>query len=121
MQGCGINLLIIISFPFFLFADYYLSFQLYSNDFVLQKYTLNCSKALTNSNSSKKLIFKIKTDKKSVLDLCKQEKDKIILNLLKNENYIYSKNNVTKLTFPPKRFDIIIKNGYVYFYLREEK
>jgi len=50
--------------------------------------------------------------------MCKKEKNKIILKMLKYKSYIYSKNNYLKLTFPPKRFDIIIKNGVAYFYLK---
>jgi hypothetical protein len=110
---------ILIFIPLFLFADYYISIQLSSNNAILQQYTLNCSKALTVSDADEKFIFKIKIDEKDINSLCKKEKDKIILNLLKYKSYIYSNNYYSKITFIPKRFDIIIKNGFAYFYLKE--
>ena len=73
-------------------------------------------------------LFKIPTDKKDIIKICYENKEKIIDYLLKKEVFVTanerSDNSFSSrivATFLPKRFDIIIKNGYAYFYLKEKK
>lgn len=116
----GISILIIINF---LFGDYYISFDFTSKNGVLTSYHFNCSKALTNSNIRKKLIFIIPVKSKNIKLICKNNQQKIINNLLRYQFFITSNDNAfnfkTKGVFLPKRFDIIIKNNKAYFYLKE--
>ncbi|QCT94824.1 hypothetical protein FE773_06395 [Caminibacter mediatlanticus TB-2] len=73
-------------------------------------------------------MFKIKVKKNYDLDkLLSLYKDEIFEKLLTYQNVIYAYSNLVnfqlnsfqKLTFTPKRFDIILKNRYLYFYLRK--
>jgi len=119
---------IIIIFSLILFAkDYYISFSFASINYMLKVFQFNCSRALTSSNKHKIFLFKIGCEYKNINKCCYSHKSEIIDNLLKNEVFLYSldklnKNSFkdySKLTFTPKRFDIILKNGYLYFYLRK--
>jgi len=65
---------------------------------------------------------------KNIQEFCKKNEEIILQKLLKLNVYSYNQdllhntsiNSYSKLTFMPKRFDIIIKNNEVYFYLKEE-
>jgi len=118
---------IIVIFSFLFGKDYYISFSFSSLNTKLIYTKFNCSKALTASKLPKKFLFKIPCNK-TIKKCCQLNQKMIIDKLLKNNIYIYSfnymKNNIifknySKLTFLPKRFDIILKDGYLYFYLRE--
>jgi len=109
-----------------LFGDYFISFDFMSKNSKIIFFHFNCSKALTIKNSKKIFLFSLPL-KKNIKTTCNFYEKKIIDFLLKRKVVIYSnekleKNNLntqTKLTFLPKRFDIIIKNGFVKFYLKE--
>ena len=83
---------------------------------------------MTPSDKKRKFIFAIDTDYLTPKDVCKNESSKIIENLMKYKSIVYSNEKLnnftlktrTKLSFPPRRFDIIIKNYKAYFYLRGE-
>jgi hypothetical protein len=99
---------------------------------MLEYSRLECSKALTNRNLSGKLVFKIdvhgkdKYYKHNPLKLCKNYKNTIMDKLLKSKIIFYSNETLNnsfysgreKMTFLPHRFDIIIKNGTAYFYIK---
>ena len=108
--------------------DYFISFDFSSTDYVLRSYNFNCSAAMTNDNNQKYIfLFEFPTRYKNISDVCKFNQAKIIKYLLKYKFHISSnetkKNNYLfsriKGVFLPKRFDIIIKNGFVKFYLKE--
>jgi len=125
MRKIGIIILLLNKF---LLGDYFISFDFTSLNGKIISFHFNCSKAMININSKKKFLFRLKTPYKSVSRICKFQKNQIIDNLFKNNFYIYSyelkrnKNFISyqKGVFLPKRFDIIIKNNYVYFYLKGE-
>ena len=127
MLKSGINIFKICLLINFLYADYFISFSFTSLNNKIISYELNCAKAMTNENIERKLLFKIPTMYLKVKKLCKYQSQILIDNLMKFESIIYSNDEIvqnrynfkTKLTFPPKRFDIIIKNETVYFYLKE--
>ena len=97
-------------------------------NYKITNYEFNCVKALTNSNDNKRFLFKLPFDEMTIKDFCKKNEEIIFQKLLETDVYSYNQdllNNTSitsysKLTFMPKRFDIIIKNNYVYFYLKEE-
>jgi hypothetical protein len=107
--------------------DYFISFSLTSNNLREINYYLNISKALTKLNTNKKYLFKIYCSNKNIIQCCKKNSEKIFNKLLKRDIIITSTVNLsnssfyekTKIVFLPKRFDIIIKNGFAYFYLKE--
>lgn len=109
-----------------LFGDYFISFDFVSKNSKIISFHFNCSKALTIKNSKRIFIFSLPL-KKNIKTTCDFYEKKIIDFLLKRKIVIYSNeklvnnnlNTQTKLTFLPKRFDIIIKNGFVKFYLKE--
>ena len=83
---------------------------------------------MTSSDNNKKFLFKLPFDEKTVKEFCKKNEEKIFQKLLETDVYSYNQdllNNTSitsfsKLTFMPKRFDIIIKNNEIYFYLKED-
>jgi len=125
MQKIGIIILLLSKS---LLGDYFISFDFTSHNSKLVSFHFNCSKTMTNNFSKKIFLFKFKTSYKSVEKICKFQRDKIINNLLHNNFYIYSINSSLnnmffskqKGIYLPKRFDIIIEDGYVKFYLKEE-
>jgi len=80
---------------------------------------------MTHSKKKAKLLFSIPCSD-DVLKCCNTNKEEIIYNLLKNDIIITSVDEVdfnslntsSKLSYIPRRFDIIIKNGVAYFYLK---
>jgi len=126
MFKSGINIFKICLLINLLYADYFISFSFTSLNNIIIYYELNCARTLTNKNIERKLLFKIPTMYLQVKKLCKYQSQILIDNLIKFESIIYSNDEIfqnrynfrTKLTFPPKRFDIIIKNGIAYFYLK---
>jgi hypothetical protein len=88
---------------------------------MLVSYNLECSKALTVSNSKKTLLFTVDTNDTDVLSLCKHNEDVIVNRLLKSNIVVNSetdRNDRIKIVYLPHRFDIIIKNRTAYFYLK---
>jgi len=129
MNGINILRAVIILTILLMFInakDYFLSFSFINVNGKIIYANFNCSRALSYKNSPKKYLFSIPLYK-DIKTTCKIYKERIIDNLLKQKIFIYSneklfKNNLTsriKLIFLPKRFDIIIKNGFVKFYLKE--
>ncbi len=107
--------------------DYYISFDFVSKNGQLRAEHFNCSEALFNTDSSKKL-FLILPLHKDIKSTCLRYKDEIISKLLKKEIVISGSDDFsskikmkTKLVFLPQRFDIIIKGDEVYFYIKEEE
>lgn len=108
-------------------GDYYISFKYYVKNYRLVYSKFNCSKALTNSKAPKKLLFSFKC-RGDISECCFKYKDKIVDLLLKKVVFISSNDHIEKtkltttqkLTFLPQRFDIIIKNGSIYFYIKGE-
>jgi len=123
----GINIFKICLLINFLYADYFISFSFTSLNNKIISYELNCAKAMTSEIKKEKFLFKIPTIYNKVQKICKYQSQILIDNLMKFELIVYSNDEIvqnrynfkTKLTFPPKRFDIIIKNETVYFYLKE--
>ena len=106
--------------------DYFISFSFVNVNNKIIYSNFSCSKALTTKYSSKKYLFSLPFIK-DIKTTCRVYKEKIIDKLFKSKVFVYSNEKVlknyiksrTKLTFLPKRFDIIIKNGVVKFYLKE--
>ena len=82
---------------------------------------------MTDNDNNKKFLFKIPTVYDKIDKICENQKDEIALKLLKSGIYTSSYDDIynnqaiktySKLTYIPKRFDIIIKNGFAYFYLK---
>ena len=82
---------------------------------------------MVNNFENERFLFNFPTKYHKIVDVCKFEQNKIVKYLLKykfhissnetkNNNYLFSK---IKGVFLPQRFDIIIKNGCVKFYLKE--
>jgi len=83
---------------------------------------------LSNSNDNKKFLFKLHCNETTIKNFCKKNEEMIFKKLLKTGVYSYNQDllkntfitSYSKLTFTPKRFDIIIKNNEIYFYLKED-
>jgi len=79
---------------------------------------------MTKSGCKKEFRFKFPADGSDIKKICLKNKEKIIQRLLEEDIYSASYDSLTgtklktssKLTYLPHRFDIIIKNGYVYFF-----
>ena len=117
----------IIIFSFLFAKDYYISFSFSALDYQLNINQFICVKAMTQNYENKKMLFKIPTKFNNIDTFCKNQKDEIVLKLLKSGIYTSSYDDIfnnqaiktySKITFIPKRFDIIIKNGFAYFYLK---
>jgi len=129
MNGTGIYktaLLLILALNSF-GRDYYISFDYTTKNGKLSVEHFNCSNALISLDSEKKFLFKLPLYKDE-LSTCYKFKEKIVDNLLKQDIYVngsdYLNGSISskvKLVCLPKRFDIIIKGKYVYFYLKEEE
>ncbi len=125
MLKTGIIILILNNL---LFGDYFISFDFTSINSKIISFHFNCTRAMVNNYSKKKFLFKFKTPYKDIEKICKLQKNKIIDNLLKEKfhinSFVLKRNNYIvsreKGVYLPKRFDIIIKNNYVYFYLKGE-
>ena len=108
--------------------EIFISFQYKVKNYRLSFSHFNCSYAMTNENSNKKLLFTLPCDEIDVIKCCYKNRDKIVNKLLNKKVIIFSEddltnnslNNSAKLTYLPHRFDIIIKNGVAYFYLKGE-
>ena len=108
-------------------TDYYLSFQITSvnNQIVANK--IEYSKAMTHSSAKRKFLFSFPTDCKSIEKMLENNKDKIFNLLLKEDILVTSTSLInnrfyekSKISYLPKRFDIIIKNQVAYFYSKED-
>jgi len=111
-----------------LFAkDYFISFRYSIKNFQLTYSKFNCSKALSKSKNKGIFLFSLPCDS-NIKKCCKQYEDIIAKKLLKLQIYTYSHdklnknllNSTSKLTFTPKRFGIILKDGEMKFYLKGE-
>ena len=108
--------------------DYFISLHLTSVNNKLINYKLDYSKAMTSSNKRTKFLFFIDTPYLKVKDVLKYQQSEIINKLLKENVFIYSNSLLrknyfyekSKLSYTPKRFDIIIKNHRAYFFLKED-
>jgi hypothetical protein len=117
-----IHLILVSSFA----RDYFVSFDFYVDNSQLKSFHFNCAKAMSFKKSKKKFLFSFPLYK-NISATCKKYKNEIVNNLLKKGVYVTSyevliNSSITqkqKLTFLPKRFDIIIKDAEVYFYLKE--
>ncbi len=122
------NGIIILLLNNLLLGDYFISFDFTSVNSKIISFHFNCSKAMLENYSKRRFLFKFKTSYKSIEKICNLQKNKIINNLLKEKFYIYSNNfknnrffvSTQKGVYLPARFDIIIKNKYVYFYKKGE-
>ena len=98
-----------------------------THNYQLFSYKIEYSKAMTTSNSKTihtityypkhktiKEIFKYEAD--NIVDLLSKE-GVIVFNNDKSSNYILQ--NRTKVSFPPKRFSIILKDGVLIMKERE--
>jgi len=109
--------------------DVFISFQYKSVNNVLKVSNFNCSLAMTKSNKKSTFLFKIPANNEKILLICRKNKEKIINYLLQNEIYITSNEKMNNFsitsrvvaTFLVKRFDIIIKEGFAYFYLKGDE
>ena len=108
--------------------EIFISFQYKIKNYRLSFSHFNCSNAMTVNNANKKLLFTLPCDEKDIIKCCNKNKDKIVDKLIAKKVIIFSEdnlinnslNNSAKLTYLPHRFDIIIKNGVAYFYIKGE-
>jgi hypothetical protein len=127
----GKNIFLIISLLSVLKAgEYLISFQYITKNDILIYKKFTCSKAMVQQKfNKKKFLFSLPLKGKSIIKNCYLQQDKIIQYLLKKKiyvsgNYHYSLSKelyITKITFLPHIFDIIIKNKRMYFYEKGEK
>ena len=118
-------IILLIIIQFISARDYFLSFSIISKNGKIVYDKFNCSNALSNLNTPKIFLFRLPL-KKNIQTTCLYYKDFIIDKLLKKHIYVYSSDilysnylqNKIKITFLPVRFDIIIKDKEVYFYLK---
>ncbi|MEO1924181.1 MAG: hypothetical protein ABGX25_06705 [Nautiliaceae bacterium] len=102
------------------------SFVSYNNKLVYNNF--NCSFALTSSEENGVFLFSLPCNSDDIIKFCYKNSSLIIENLLKKNVFFYSNEKLdnnfyfgrSKITFTPKRFDIIIKDNWAYFYLKEE-
>ena len=81
---------------------------------------------MTKSKKKATFLFKIPVVNNNITIICKKNKEKIINYLLQDKIYIYSNEKIRNFsinsrvvaTYLVKRFDIIIKDGFAYFYLK---
>jgi len=107
--------------------DYYISFDWVVKNGRLSVENFNCSNSLIKTNAPKRLLF-IFPLTKDIYTTCMKNKEKIVSKLLKEKIVVTSNEKISngrvyaksKLVCLPKRFDIIIKDKKVYFYLKEE-
>ena len=67
------------------------------------------------------MIFTLDVDQTDIKKVCDKNHEKIVDKLFKQQIIVtneYNKDDITKIIYLPKRFDIIIKNGFAYFYLK---
>ena len=113
----GISLLIIISFA----KEYFISFRFSSLNSLLINQNFICTEALIKHSCKRKFAFAIEVDSEFK---CENYKEKIIEKLIRSQviitsfqekinNSYYFKET---LIYPPKLFDIIIKDDVAYFY-----
>ena len=122
----GINIFKICLLINFLYADYFISFSFTSLNNTLISYELNCAKAMVDEDGKKIFLFKIVTPYHNVKQVCKYQSQILADKLIQFKSFVYSDNEIlknsyyfrVKLTFTPKRFDIIINHGIAYFYLK---
>ena len=111
-------------------GDYYISFQYATKDYIQIYSKFNCSKTLIPTTQKGKFLFSLPSNypQKDVIKFCYKNRDKIVDKLLQQNIILIAREKSyntylethKKLTFLPHKFDIIIKNGYAYFYLKEE-
>ena len=128
MSGTGILkiILLIILAVCSRAKEYYISFDFVAKNAILTNEHFYCSLALTSSTSKSRYLFSLPLYK-NIKSTCKKYENEIIQNLLRQRVVITSYEikteflkTKTKLVFLPKRFDIIIKNDRVYFFIKEE-
>ena len=109
--------------------EVYISFQYSTKNYKLIYDNFNCSYSILDSlKGDKKFLFSLFYNDNTILHFCYKNREEIINNLLKEGIVLSSREKIyntflethKKLTFLPHKFDIIIKNGYAYFYLKEE-
>ncbi len=107
--------------------DYYLSFQYTVKDAQVINSQINYSKCMTTSDKKVKKYIKYFNKHKNIKDVFKYESENIIDLLSQNGiildgsskiNNFYLNDKIT-ITYLPKRFDIIFKDGYMMFGLKE--
>ena len=115
-------------FPIFLFAtEYWISFQytIQNNQIINEKFEYSRCMHSTTSKTIKE--FKYFNKHTKLKDIFKYEKEDLI-DLFSKEGVImhnnqkiinYYSDDKVKITFLPRRFDIIFKDGYIIFKLKE--
>ena len=121
--------LLLLFFPLFLFStEYWISFQytMKNNQIINEKFEY--SKCMNPINSKTIKEFKYFNEHSNLKDIFKYEKEKLI-DLFSKEGVIlhqnqkivnYYSSDKVKITFLPRRFDIIFKDGYMEFRLLRE-
>ena len=119
---------LIIFFPLFLFAtEYWISFQYTIKNNQVINEQLNISRCMHEINTPTKKEFKYFNHHKSLKDIFKYEKENIIDLFSKNGVILHNNQKIVnyysddkiKITYLPKRFDIIFQDGYIIFKLKE--
>jgi len=123
-----VKYLLLLFFPLFLFStEYWISFQytMKNNQIINEKFEY--SKCMNPINSKTIKEFKYFNEHSNLKDIFKYEKEKLI-DLFSKEGVIlhqnqkivnYYSSDKVKITFLPRRFDIIFKDGYIIFKLKE--
>ena len=121
---------LIIFFPLFLFAtEYWISFQYTIKNNQVINEQLNISRCMSEENLPTKKEFKYFNQHNSLKDIFKYEKEELIDLFSKNGIILHSSQKIVnyysddkiKVTYLPKRFDIIFKDGYIIFRLKGKK
>jgi len=123
-----IKAFLLLFFPLFLFAtQYWISFQytMKNNQIINEKFEY--SKCMYPTNSATIKEFKYFNQYKNLKDIFKYEKENLIDMFSKvgvimhnNQKIVnYYSDDKVKVTFLPRRFDIIFKDGYIIFKLKE--
>jgi len=120
--------ILLLFFPLFLFAtEYWISFQytMKNNQIINEKFEYSrCMHPITSKTIKE---FKYFNEHSNLKDIFKYEKENLI-DLFSKEGVIlhqnqkivnYYSSDKVKITFLPRRFDIIFKDGYMIFKLKE--
>jgi hypothetical protein len=118
---------IILLFSTLQSEDYFLSFSYTFKNQKIIHTELNYSKALTKSNNKTIKYYNIYTDENNLKDFFMKHKEEIIDIISTNGVFLYQNssfkrdiNDKIKITFPPRRFNIELNNGYVLLELKGE-
>ncbi|NPA12033.1 MAG: hypothetical protein GXO62_07310 [Epsilonproteobacteria bacterium] len=127
LENAKLALLIILLTTINYAKDVFISFSFANKNYKLIYQKFNCSLALAPKTAKKRYLFSVFCDG-DLIKCCYKHQDEIITKILTYGIASFSNEKLTqnsfksyaKITFTPKRFDIIIKDGVMKFYLKDE-